>query len=142
MTLLELMVVIAIVSLLAVIAVPSYTAQMDKVRTGRAIAEVGALQVAIDRYELAHGALPARLADLPTPTPLDPWGQPYEYLNFSIAGNAKQRKDGALHPINTTYDLYSIGPNHQTKDSLRSKEGREDIVRGRDGNFIGKGEDF
>ena len=76
--------------------------------------------------------------------PLDPWGRPYEYLNIRTAGPGKGalRKDGKLNPLNTDFDLYSIGKDGMSATPLSAEESRDDIVRANNGAFIGLGEDY
>lgn len=52
------------------------------------------------------------------------------------------RKDHNLVPINTDYDLYSMGPDGQSVAPLTAKASRDDIIRGADGAFIGRASDF
>ena len=75
---------------------------------------------------------------------MDPWGRPYVFLNI-IDGNpniSSVRKDGSLNPLNTDYDLYSLGKDGDSKAPLNAGESRDDIVRANDGAYIGRGEDF
>jgi general secretion pathway protein G len=48
-----------------------------------------------------------------------------------------QRKDLALVPINTDFDLYSKGRDGATQPPLTAASSRDDIVRANDGQFIG-----
>ena len=57
-TLLELLIVVIIIGILAAIALPQYTATIEKARSGEAIINVGAIRVALDRYWYQNGALP------------------------------------------------------------------------------------
>jgi general secretion pathway protein G len=45
-------------------------------------------------------------------------------------------------PINTDFDLYSVGPDGNTQPPLTAPVSRDDIVRANDGRFIGKAEDY
>lgn len=70
--------------------------------------------------------------------PLDEWGNPYQYTNIEKAkGIGALRKDKNLVPINTDYDLYSMGPDGQSASALTAAISQDDIVRGRDGAFFG-----
>ncbi len=40
-------------------------------------------------------------------------------------------------PINSTYDLYSMGKDGKTVVALTAKASRDDVVRANDGGFIG-----
>ena len=59
-------------------------------------------------------------------------------MNFADAGKkAKQRKDHSLHPLNSTYDLYSMGKDGDSKAPLTAQASRDDIIRANDGGYIG-----
>ena len=141
-TLLELMLVLALLGILAAIAVPTYKGTVERTRTDRAIADVAALSIKIDRFELNSGALPDTLAEAGIDDAIDPWGRAYAYLNLDGASIGDSRKNGALNPINTDYDLYSLGPDGDSKKPLTAAASRDDIVRANDGAFIGKAEDY
>ena len=68
----------------------------------------------------------------------DPWGHAYQYLNHATAkGKGAFRKDKRIVPINTDYDLYSMGKDGQSVAPLTAKASRDDIVRANDGRFVG-----
>lgn len=151
-TLLELMLALAILALMAAIAVPLYIQQIDKAKVARAVADIGGMQVTIDRYDLTVGSAPQTLVEAGVSNVLDPWGNPYQYLNL---GNCKKdkcldannetvkaRRDGNLKPINTYFDLYSMGKDGESKQSLVANESQDDIVRAMDGAFIGLASDY
>ncbi len=74
---------------------------------------------------------------------LDPWGQAYRYFNIMTAkGKGNLRKDKALNPINSDFDLYSMGKDGDSKLPLTPKVSHDDIIRARDGKFIGLASDF
>jgi general secretion pathway protein G len=47
------------------------------------------------------------------------------------------RKDKNLVPINTQYDLYSMGADGQSVPPLTAKASRDDVVMANDGTYIG-----
>jgi len=57
-TLLEVLIVTIIIGILATIALPQYTATIEKARSGEAIINVGSIRVALDRYWYQNGAMP------------------------------------------------------------------------------------
>ena len=57
-TLLELMLIIALLGILAALAIPAYNGTVERTRTNRAIADVADLSLKIDRFELNSGGLP------------------------------------------------------------------------------------
>jgi general secretion pathway protein G len=136
MTLIELMLVIAIIATLSAIAVPTFNTYVERARTTRVIAEIRALQQELTAYEI-EGNLPASLADIGKANLRDPWGNPYQYQNFALVPKGKWRKDRFLVPINTSFDLWSMGPDGQSKPPLTAKPSRDDIIRANDGGYIG-----
>ena len=59
-------------------------------------------------------------------------------MNFSDAvKKAKARKDHSLHPLNSTYDLYSKGKDGDSQSPLTAPASRDDIIRANDGGYIG-----
>jgi general secretion pathway protein G len=49
----------------------------------------------------------------------------------------KPRKDHALHPINSDYDLYSGGKDGKSTASLTAKISQNDIIRANNGGYVG-----
>ena len=143
--LLELMIVLVVAALLAALAVPAYTGAVARARIARAVGEIGALSIEIDRFSLNNNdQFPTTLVDLPVEIPVDPWGNQYQYFNIRAAGPGKGpfRKDGKLNPLNSDFDLYSIGKDGDSVGPLSAKKSRDDIVRANNGAFIGLGEDY
>ena len=104
------------------------------------------LQTDIASFEARGNGLPETLANIGRSTLLDPWGNLYRYLNFHLEeGGGGQgggppkgaRKDRFLVPINSTYDLYSVGKDGKSVAPLTAKASKDDIVRANDGGFIG-----
>lgn len=82
-TIIELLIAVAIVGALAGLAIPNYLGFLDKARVARAIAEIRYIERVIDSYEAAYDALPNSLAQAGAGEMVDPWGNPYEYLNIA-----------------------------------------------------------
>ncbi len=143
--LLDLMITLVIAGLLAALAVPAYNGLVDRARVARAIGDIGSISVDIERFRLGNeDRIPDNLAELDMDIPLDPWDQPYQYLNIVAAGPGVGgfRKDGNLNPLNTDFDLYSIGNDGSSSGPLSANASRDDIVRANNGSFIGLGEDY
>ena len=51
-------------------------------------------------------------------------------------------KDKSLHPLNSDYDLYSMGKDGASTGPLTAKASRDDVVRANDGRFIGLAKDY
>ena len=142
-TLIELLVVIAIMGTIAGIAIPTYHHYIEKARITKAIAEISILQKEIVPYQTDKGVLPNTLNDIGRGNLQDPWENPYYYLNFSIIKDkGKMRKDRFLVPLNTDYDLYSMGKDGKTKPPLTAKDSQDDIIRANDGRFIGLASEY
>lgn len=142
MSLLELMMAGALLALLAAIAVPSYQHYIDSARDRAAVSDIALMSEAIQRYYTNHLALPTSLADINYGSYLDPWGHSYQYLNLANARRSQMRKDRNLVPINSDYDLYSMGKDGVSSPPLTASQSRDDIVRAADGSFIGLASDY
>ena len=142
MTLLELMLAMALVAILTTIAVPTYRKIIERAHNHQAIAEIGELSLQIYRWETNTGRFPNSLAEAGLGAPLDPWNRPYVYLNIATASPGDVRKDKNLVPINTDFDLYSLGEDGQSSTALTAAGSRDDIVRANNGGFIGEAQDY
>jgi general secretion pathway protein G len=143
--LLELMIVLVIASLLLTLAIPAYDGYVQRARTAKAIGDIANLSLEIEKFRLTRDSLPPlSLNELPVNIPVDPWQRPYQYLSIAAAGPGvgALRKDGKLNPLNTDFDLYSIGKDGKSAGPLNAKASRDDIVRANDGAFIGRAEDY
>jgi general secretion pathway protein G len=110
-----------------------------------AIGDIGSISIQLDIFSLNNNdQFPATLVELPIAIPLDPWGRPYQYFNIRAAGPGVGafRKDGLLKPLNTDFDLYSLGADGASAPPLAAARSRDDIVRANNGAFIGLGEDY
>jgi general secretion pathway protein G len=142
-TLTELMVSISLMAVLAAIAVPSYQSFRKQLDVNQAMRDIGAIHARIENYITLNLSPPPDLAAIGMDTLRDPWGQPYFYLSFTgLNGKGQMRKDKNLVPINTQYDLYSAGPDGQTRPPLTAAPSRDDVVMANDGNFIGIASDY
>ena len=137
-TLIELMVSIAILGTLVGIGIPAYTNYIYKARIAKAIGEISVLQKEIMAYEAVNETLPDDLNAIGRGELLDPWGNPYEYLNITTAmGLGGVRKDRFLVPLNTDFDLYSMGKDGESKAPLTAAASFDDILRANNGRYIG-----
>jgi general secretion pathway protein G len=142
-TLIELMSVVIILGIAVALGYPKYLDNVTRARNARATGELENITAELVGYHSTHQAFPPSLADIGRANLLDPWGNPYRYLSFAtVRLNARgmpqgSRRDRFMVPINTYYDLYSMGKNGTTSVPLNSGEGRDDIIVARDGGFIG-----
>ncbi len=139
-TLVELMVTVAIIGVLASIAIPAYQDYLDKAKTIRAISDIENIGQHLHDYHIDNNNYPASLTEIGADNILDPWGNPYQYLNLSdpnIRGaRGRARKDHNLVPINSDFDLYSMGKDGASVSPLTARASRDDIVRANNGRFI------
>ncbi|MBK9111843.1 MAG: prepilin-type N-terminal cleavage/methylation domain-containing protein [Nitrospira sp.] len=211
-TIIELMIAVTIVGALAGLAIPNYLGYLDKARLARCIAEIRYIERAVDSYEAANESLPNTLAEVGAGDMVDPWGNPYAYLNIAAltlpgrgggsgggvpsGGTAESgttswvrrkrhgpsgagggssnpashgasstsfwfepssayaaapansnrpsqpRKDRFLHPINSDYDLYSMGKDGESVEPLTAQKSHDDVIRANDGSFVGLAVEF
>jgi general secretion pathway protein G len=141
-TMIEVLIGIGILGVILAIAVPLYTQYKTKLNTAIAVKDIINIQVAIESYNQANDAFPNSLTDVNMNSLLDPWGTAYEYLNLDGVPIGQMRKDQALVPINSDYDLYSKGPDGASVKPLTAAASRDDIVRANNGGFIGIAADY
>ncbi len=142
-TIIELTVTLLVVAVLAAIALPAYRDHRERVRIGQAESDIAAMSAVIANYQLDARAYPDTLADAGLGGMRDPWGNPYGYLNLGGKGaKGLARKDHSLVPINTDFDLYSMGPDGKTAPPLTAKASRDDVVRANNGAFVGVASDY
>ena len=144
-TLIELMIAMGIAGLLAVIAIPNYLSYKDRATIANVVTEIKILEKQIAAYVVDNGHLPNSLGDLGGAVPTDPWGNPYQYLNIADApkgGKGKMRKDHFMVPVNSDYDLYSMGKDGKSVSPFTAKASRDDIVRANNGGFVGPVSEF
>jgi general secretion pathway protein G len=142
-TLLELVVLVAVLGMLAAVGIPAYGNYREKARITKAAADVALIQFDIRLYTSANnGKLPVNLDALGHGTIRDPWGNPYQYLDLATAPPGHARKDRFLVPLNTDYDLYSNGKDGVSRPPLTAHQSRDDILRASNGAFIGLASDF
>jgi general secretion pathway protein G len=141
-TLLELMLVTALIALLSAFAIPAYRGYLDRANHSRAISDIGMISLDLYRWELNTGSFPADLAAAGLAGFSDPWGRPYAYLNIQTANQNEVRKDKNLHPLNTDFDLYSVGKDGRSRLPLTAQQSRDDVIRANNGGFIGRAEEY
>ncbi|WP_455201991.1 type IV pilin protein [Kaarinaea lacus] len=142
-SLLELLIVIAILAILISIAIPAYENYLDNKNIAQAKADVLEIQVIIDRFYVTNNRFPNNLAEIGENIRRDPWGNNYYYTNISTVKNkGSVRKDKNLTPVNSDYDLYSAGKDGLTSLPFTAKNSNDDIVRCNNGSFIGLVADY
>jgi general secretion pathway protein G len=141
-TLLELLLVMALVGILGAVALPAYRGHVDRVDENRAIADLGSLSLQLYRWQTNTGVFPETLAQAGLDGIVDPWGRAYAYLDVATAPSNAVRKDKNLHPINTDFDLYSLGKDGVSQLPLTAGPSRDDVIRANNGAYLGRAEDY
>lgn len=138
----EALITVALIAILAALALPAYSGYRDRAKSAVAIREIAAMSTRIGLYWQDEHKFPDGLADVKIAGQLDPWGQPYVYYNVDARGRGGARKDKALNPVNTDFDVYSLGPDGKTKPQVSQKDSLDDLIRANNGAYVGKAADF
>jgi general secretion pathway protein G len=59
-----------------------------------------------------------------------------------VAPETTRRRDGFMFPLNTDYDLFSLGPDGRTAVSVGSLLGQDDVIRANNGAFFGPAREY
>lgn len=138
LTLVELLIAMGIVAILATLGYTMYSGQIKAARLNVTIQDIKSISQKVIEYHADTGEYPASLADTGTDTWKDPWDNPYKYLKIKgVIGLGGMRKDRFLVPLNSDFDLYSMGPDGQSKPPLTAAVSKDDIIRANDGQFVG-----
>jgi general secretion pathway protein G len=143
-TLLELLIVLAIIATLAAIAIPSYMSSRNKAKIAMAISEIKLIEKAILEFCSENGQLPNSLNDIGMTQVSDLWDRPYQYLRINGGTTPGlegiRRRDKNANPVNSDFDLYSMGKDGESVAQFTGKKARDDIVRANNGRFYGLAE--
>lgn len=142
-TAIELMIVMLIIAILVAVLLPGYSQYRERQRVNQATQELIVMGTVIKNFQLDHNRYPNDLSEVQLATRLDPWGRTYAYLNISDAKNAGQaRKRKNLTPINSDFDIYSVGRDGESSPPLGAKQSRDDVIRANDGRYHGLASEF
>lgn len=142
-TLIELIVIVTIVGILSAIALPLYSEYIEKARIVRAVSDITNISKSVTAYNFDNSKFPESLDEVGYGAFKDPWGAQYQYLNIQTMGKKdKPRKDRFIHPINSDYDLYSMGKDGQSQAALTAHASKDDVIRANDGAYIGLASQF
>lgn len=141
-TIIELMIVVALIAVLAAIASPRYSSYRDRANTFQAVQDINAMSSKISNRWNDARDYPQSLDEIQMGGKLDPWGNPYVYYNVDANGKGGARKDHALNPINTDFDLYSLGPDKKSKPQITQQDSLDDVIRANNGAFVGIASSF
>jgi general secretion pathway protein G len=142
-TLLELMLVVAIMGVLAAIAIPNYISYIERARHVKVLSELRQIDREANMFFISNNNYPLNLAQIGYGNLRDPWGNLYQYLNIAtVKGKGKLRKNKEENPVNNDFDLYSMGPDGQSKLPFNLAESFDDIVRAGNGSYFGRVSDY
>jgi general secretion pathway protein G len=143
-TLIEMMLVVCIIAIASGIAVPTITGYKEKIDAAKGVADMTGIELLVDKFYAQNNRYPNSLGEIGKGGLKDPWGREYQYQNneLIIANDKKHkcngcRKDGPIHPLNTDYDLFSVGKDGMSNDTIRSQPSQDDIVRAFNGSYLG-----
>lgn len=133
-TLVELLVVVAILGVLALMAIPTFNQYVTTTKSNRCIADIRSIDKAITAYLIEKTTLPPgfNLATVGMDGQRDPWGRQYYFQNFADPG-ATPLEYPDTSQINTDYDLYSYGANGESSIAYDAAKTEDDIVRANNG---------
>jgi general secretion pathway protein G len=142
-SLVETLVVCGLIATLASLSAGIYVNALKRARITRAIGDLRALDTDIRAFHTRFNRYPTTLTEARPLIPVDPWGSPYVYTDLSQSnGRGRARKDGRLNPLNADFDLYSIGEDHRTSTPLTAAASKDDVIRARDGAYLGLASEF
>jgi general secretion pathway protein G len=146
-TLIELLITVAIVGTLSAIAVPVYTGYTDESDISTAILDIRRIEGVIEGFRAVRGRPPDTLAEAGLGAQLDPWGNQYQYLRLAFEGVDPKtipghRKDAAMNPLNSDFDLYSMGKDGLSVENLVAPKSHDDVVRANNGAYVGLGSEY
>lgn len=144
-TLYELLLILAIIMIINAMAIPNFVTAINNARIAKAVGDINAIEQDVSEYQALEpdNSLPDSLADIGCDQMIDPWGNAYQYLNHADSkGNGKSRKDRFLVPLNSDYDLYSMGPDGQSVSPITAQKSQDDIIRAEDGAYVGVAASF
>lgn len=132
-TLVELLVVVAVLGVLATLGIPSYYKYVKVAKIGSAVAEIRLIEKGIIAYQLEKGTLPPSLEAAGFGETFDPWGNRYQY------SLTPTYIDSGGFPLNDDYDLYSLGGDKSSSRTITPLEtdSSDDIVRSGINAFVG-----
>ena len=142
-TLIELVTITAIIGALSSLAIPTYSYYIEKTKTTVAIAELRMVERDIIVFFNNNSRYPTNLAETGQGGLSDPWGNPYQYLDVTTAAGLGQcRSNKFNNPINSDFDLFSMGPDGAFVRAVTAAASRDDILRADNGRFLGPATDL
>lgn len=142
-TLIELLIIVAIIGIVASVVVPAFLSLLREMTIKRVIADIETIGFEIQVFERFQERLPESLDELDGGPYVDQWGNSYRYLPSSDKEwNSQRRRDRFIVPLNSDFDLYSMGPDGESAAALTAAASWDDIVRANDGLYVGPANEF
>src|SRR5262245_21840323 len=90
-TVIELVTVVTVMGTLSLMAIARTKYTIEQARVAKAIGDIRAISADILGYQASASgqALPNSLTDVDRAGYLDPWGNPYVYVNFKLGGSPR-----------------------------------------------------
>ena len=135
-TLVELIIAAFIISVLATVGFIGYQEFHYRGQVSQAIADIRSIEGKLYTYYAENVSFPPTLAQVQEQNRVDPWNRPYQYWPITGQINQPVRKDRNLHPLNTDFDLGSVGKDGLTSLALTANASKDDIIRASNGKFV------
>ena len=134
---------IALIGVIAALVMPYLLGRLQQAKMTRAMGDLRAIEADLEAFHAENADLPDDLGGVGKDQLLDPWGNAYRYFPFKEPGwKGQARKDRFLVPINSTYDLYSMGPDGDTRRPLTPPPSWDDIIRANNGEYLGLASEY
>ena len=153
-TAIEILIALAIISVILAIGLPTYSEHRKRVLIAEAAKDIVLISQRLEKYHSFNYRYPEYLDDMGLDMQ-DPWGNDYQYLNLAdvdpdsgtVQAGGKgpkptPRKKQNLKPLNTGYDLFSMGEDGVYMSNVSHKTSLDDIIRADDGAFVGAAADY
>src|SRR5215470_1750039 len=125
--LMEFVCAIGVVAIVASASISGVNAYENRARAARAIGDIGTISIQLYRWQSNTRKFPETLAEAGLSGFVDPWGHPYQYVNVASAKAGDVLRDRTRTPLNSDFDLYSLGPDGSTDPQLGEGRARDDI---------------
>lgn len=143
-TLIELMVVIAIIGIIAAIAIPNYQNFVQKGKEAEAMGIVRSIEGDVEAFFAKNNYFPDRNELYGGTMPEDPWGKAMVYIPLDgyPAYLPVAKVDQSMTPLNSDYDIYSVGHDGLTNRVVTNDNVLDDLLRANNGSFVGRGKEY
>ncbi len=139
LTLIELLLILALIGSIAAIVLPAMIGALHKAKINKAIGDIATISSHVNRFQRDNERWPTDLGELGPVPRVDPWGFDYVYRSSDAADwNGRRRRDRWMNPLNWDFDVFSIGPDGDSRPPLPPPVSHDDIVRANGGSYIGE----